>query len=103
VVDIAKLRDYCLSVAHVRGRHKARVFLAVLGLTSTDAAFLRNRLLQAAREDDAAAGDADEYGSRYTIDFELIRGLRHATIRSVWIVLHDDSVPWLTSCYVLLV
>jgi hypothetical protein len=25
-VDVAKLRDYCLSDAHLRGRHKARVF-----------------------------------------------------------------------------
>ncbi len=25
VVEIAKLRDYCLSEDHLRGRHKARV------------------------------------------------------------------------------
>jgi hypothetical protein len=31
VVDIAKLRDYCLNKDHLRGRHKARVFAAVLG------------------------------------------------------------------------
>jgi hypothetical protein len=29
VVDIAKLRDYCLNADHLRGRHKARVFAAV--------------------------------------------------------------------------
>ncbi len=34
VVDIAKLRDYCLNPAHPRGRHKARVFAAALGLTA---------------------------------------------------------------------
>lgn len=26
VVGLAKLRDYCLSPTHPRGRHKARVF-----------------------------------------------------------------------------
>jgi hypothetical protein len=31
VVDIRKLRDYCLSAKHRRGRHKARVFEAALG------------------------------------------------------------------------
>jgi hypothetical protein len=41
VVDIAKLRDYCLSEAHPRGRHKARSFRARLGLTGADADWLR--------------------------------------------------------------
>ena len=41
VVDIEKLRDYCLSAQHPEGRHKARVFLSVLGLTSADADKLR--------------------------------------------------------------
>lgn len=26
IVELAKLRDYCLSQSHPRGRHKARVF-----------------------------------------------------------------------------
>jgi hypothetical protein len=102
VVDIGKLLDYCLSATHVRGRHKARVFLAALGLTSSDAEFLQNRLLQAALEGDAVAGAVDQHGSRYTIDFKMMRGRRHATIRSAWIVRHGDSVPRLTSCFVVL-
>jgi hypothetical protein len=102
VVDIAKLRDYCLSGGHVRGRHKARVFASILGLTSVDAEFLRNELLRAARGDDATAGHIDEYGARYTIDFEVIRNHRQSTIRSAWIVLNGETVPRLTSCYVLL-
>lgn len=33
VVEIKKLRGYCLNPLHPRGRHKARVFSSVLGLT----------------------------------------------------------------------
>lgn len=33
-VDIVKLQDYCLNAEHLRGRHKARVFRSVLGLTA---------------------------------------------------------------------
>ncbi len=102
VVDVAKLRDYCLSTDHVRGRHKARVFASVLGLTSADAEFVREELLQAARQGHALAGDIDEYGARYTIDFELVRGNRHGVLRSAWIVLRGETAPRLTSCYVLL-
>ena len=60
IVDIAKLRDYCLDQQHPRGRHKARVFAATLGLAQTDAEFLREALLRAAREADALVGESDE-------------------------------------------
>jgi hypothetical protein len=102
VVDVAKLRDYCLSTDHVRGRHKARVFAAVLGLTSADSEFLRRELLRAAQEEDAVASDIDEYGARYTIDVKLSGGGRCAVVRTTWIVLKDETIPRLTSCYVLL-
>lgn len=101
VVDVAKLRDYCLSASHVRGRHKARVFASVLGLTSADAEFLRDELLRAAREGDAITSGSDEYGVRYTLDFEMGRGNRRATIRSAWIVRTGETIPRLASCYVL--
>jgi hypothetical protein len=102
LVDLAKLRDYSLSAHHARGRHKARVFGAALGLTAADAEFLQGELLRVAREGDAIAGDTDEYGARYTIDFELVRGSRRATVRSAWIILRGESIPRLTTCYVLL-
>jgi hypothetical protein len=101
IVDIAKLRDYALDVHHPRGRHKARVFLAALGLEQSDAEFLRAALLKAAREGDAAAGEADAYGDRYTIDFLMTHADRAARVRSAWIILHGESVPRLTSCFVL--
>lgn len=31
MVDIAKLRDYCLNPLHDEGKHKARVFASALG------------------------------------------------------------------------
>ena len=100
IVDAVKLRDYCLSASHVRGRHKARVFASVLGLRPTDVQFLRTELLRAAREEDAIAGDVDAYGVRYSIDFELVRAHRRGVIRSAWIVLKGETVPRLTSCFV---
>jgi hypothetical protein len=81
IVDLAKLRDYCLNPSHPRGQHKSRLFASVLGLTQDDAEFLCEQLLRAAREADATATRRDEYGERYQIDFELSRG-RRATIRS---------------------
>ncbi|MCL4784677.1 MAG: hypothetical protein KJZ70_16710 [Bryobacterales bacterium] len=101
IVNIAKLRDYCLDPHHPRGRHKARVFASALGLTQADAEILRDALLAGALEDNAVRDDSDEYGDRYTIDFEMEHGGRHATIRSGWIVPRDEAQPRLTSCFVL--
>ena len=101
VVDLAKLRDYCLNTQHPRGRHKARVFESVLGLGATEAEVLRRALLQAAVDGQAVPGESDDYGQRYVVDFEL-RGPRgRAAVRSNWIILTDEDYPRLTSCYVL--
>ena len=44
IVEIEKLRDYCLSESHPRGKHKARVFATALGLTVTDVFELRDAI-----------------------------------------------------------
>ena len=46
-IDIEKLRDYALNPEHPRGRHKARVFAAALGLTAVDSEELRDALFVA--------------------------------------------------------
>jgi len=53
VVDIRKLRDYCLNPMHDEGQHKARLFVAALGITADDAEDLRVLLLQAVKTSDA--------------------------------------------------
>ena len=101
VVDIVKLRDYCLSPDHLRGRHKACVFAAALGLTADDAEELRSALLEAARTEDATATEQDEYGQRYVVEFTMKRGGREARVRSSWIVRTGEDFPRLTSSFVL--
>jgi hypothetical protein len=47
VVEIEKLRDYCLSSSHPRGRHKARVFFTTLGIAADNAQELKQAILSA--------------------------------------------------------
>ncbi len=100
IVDIEKLRGYCLNAQHPRGRHKARVFASV-GIREADAEDLRSALLAAARDADASFGAANPFGQRYVIDFDLVRQGRTVRIRSSWIVEVSGGLPRLTSCYVL--
>ncbi len=101
IVDIAKLRDYCLSMDHPEGRHKARVFLSALGMTSSDSEELREALLAGVRNNDATPVKGDRYGQRYTVDIFFIHRDCKAVIRSGWIVRTGEGFPRLTSCYVL--
>jgi uncharacterized protein DUF6883 len=100
IVDLRKLRDYCLNPDRPRGRHKARVFAAALGLTAKDAPKMQTKLREIARTGDATLGEVDLYGQRFTIDFEMVTEVGKAMIRSGWIVLRGRAAPRLTTCYV---
>ena len=100
IVDIRKLRDYCLNPDNPRGKGKARVFASALGLTAVDALRLREKLLGAARVEEAQIGELDMYGQRYAVDFEMETEVGKAIVRSGWIILRDEDAPRLTTCYV---
>jgi hypothetical protein len=101
VVDIEKLRDYCLSSFHPRGRHKARVFADRLGLTAADASRLRTALLEAAKERNALIGERDGFGRRFVVEFVMEGSRGPAMVRSAWIIRNGEDFPRLTSCYVI--
>jgi hypothetical protein len=99
IVDIRKLRDYCLNPMHDEGQHKARLFATALGMTADDAEDLRLLLLKAVTTSDAQLGRCDAYGQRYAVDFLLIWRDKQARVRSGWIIEHDSDTPRLTTCY----
>ncbi|MCI0447398.1 hypothetical protein L0152_29830 [bacterium] len=99
VIDIRKLRDYCLNPAHDEGKHKARLFIAAFGMTSGDAEDLRGELLKAVKTEDAKLGRRDEFGQRYVVDFMLKWKNRRAMVRSGWIIEHGSTSPKLTTCF----
>lgn len=101
IVEPEKVRDYCLSEGHPRGRHKARVFLAALGLTANDWEALSEALLVAAINEEAVPRVSDIYGDRYIIDFEMTWNGKIAEVRSCWIIRSGESVPRFVTCFVL--
>lgn len=101
VIDIRKLRDYCLSPTNPVGKHKARVFLSVLGFTDADAEFMRELIRMALSANEAVLVKTDEYGDRYYFDFIAVTQTGQATIRTAWIVKSGEDYLRLTSCYIL--
>ncbi|TAE82235.1 MAG: hypothetical protein EAZ83_13110, partial [Oscillatoriales cyanobacterium] len=49
-VSLQKLVGYCLNPEHSHGKHKARVFASVLGITANNAEVLRELIQKAAIE-----------------------------------------------------
>ena len=82
IVDIRKLREYCLNPDSPKGKNKARVFTRVLGIGQRNAEELREKLLEVAVSGEAIVGELDIYGQRYTIDFEMSTEVGNASIRS---------------------
>ena len=101
VIDAEKLKSYCLSADHPRGRHKARVFASALGFTADHAEELREILLAAACTHEVISGEQDGYGQRYYLDVRVTGLAGQATVRSGWIVCRGEDFARLTSCYVL--
>ena len=96
-----KLEDYTLNMLHREGRHKARVFESVRGITADNADVLRGALLDAAAAADQieARGDS-EFGIMYILRFSLSTARGTATVLSVWIVRRGEDFPRLTTCYI---
>ena len=101
ILDLRKIHDYCLSLVHPRGKHKARVFELVLGMTAEDSVVLAGALQRVAAENEAIQGAYDKYGDRFIIDFDLEHKGRTAAVRSCWIVLAGEIMPRFVSCYIL--
>ncbi len=101
IIDQRKVVEYCLSEEHDDGKHKARLFREILGITLDNAQTLFEALKAAAASGEAVPAKQDRYGQRYVVDFTLEGPRGSATVKSVWIVLAGEQFPRLVSCYIL--
>jgi hypothetical protein len=100
IIERRKLESYLLDPAHKEGRHKARVFLSVLGIGAADWRYLREAILAGVREAPVSAIASTPYGSRCTIVVPIqgLNGQRHDVL-TAWLVA-GDGPPRLVTAYV---
>jgi hypothetical protein len=99
-IDLRKLRDYVLDPSHLRGRHKARVFGAALGLEQRDAAWLAAAIRATLPAAMAVEESADGWGERWRSDHVLEREGNWAIVRCLWLIRSPEAAPRLITCYV---
>src|SRR5216684_1225013 len=101
ILDIRKIEDYCMSPSHPRGRHKARVFRQALDLQRSEAAWLREVLLEAARSSEASPIAEDPWGTHWRLDAAIGRQGKSTVVSPIWILRAGESVPRFVTCWVL--
>jgi hypothetical protein len=101
IIDVRKIRDYCLNPSHPRGRHKARVFADVLGLQRQDSIWLLEALLAAANSEEAVHLGEHEWGNQWRLDVRVKRREKSAMVRSLWLVRTGQDFPTFISFWVL--
>jgi filamentous hemagglutinin len=100
VIDARKLADYALNPRNPVGRHKARVFAAVLGFDRSNIHLLIEELRRGVVTHAAEPGSVDEYGARYRVDMRVIGPKGTATVRTAWIYRTGSDVPELVTLHV---
>jgi hypothetical protein len=99
ILDVNKLEQYCLSLTHPRGRHKARLFAASLGISTAQIETLRKALVTAATDGDATLVRKNKFGDLYRVDFEMAGPHGPKRVQSAWIVLENEQIPRFVTCY----
>jgi hypothetical protein len=100
ILDIGKLRDYCLNSVHTKGKDKARVFVSALGIKQTDAPWLRAEILRRLTSAEAVQQIEDDWGIRYAVEMEITHNAKSAMVRTIWIILRGDNRPRFVTCRV---
>jgi hypothetical protein len=87
VIPTEKLVAYALDPDHPRGRHKARVFAAALGIGKSDWQYLRDQILEAVVDAEVRGTRITAHGVLYDV-LVLVDGLNGATQRvaTIWLV-----------------
>jgi len=100
-ISPAKLRDYALNPRHPDGAHKARVFLAALGIGQADWEALKAQLLAGIETAPVVGEREDEHGMRYEVIVDVL-GLngRRAPVTTAWFAATASDGPRLVSAYV---
>ena len=93
-----KLTDYCLNPDHARGKDKARVFAAALGITRDSAHVLEDLVRQAAREGDITKEARTVWGQYYRVDWVIPS--RVEVLRTIWEIAPGEGIPRLVSAFI---
>jgi hypothetical protein len=99
IIPIEKLIGYCLNPEHPKGKHKAKVFQSVLGITLENADRLYELVRQSAIAGEVVQERSTHFGQEFKVDL-TIPGLGQVQLRTLWIISSESTIPQLVSAFI---
>jgi hypothetical protein len=99
IIPLEKLTGYCLNPNHSKGKHKARVFKAVLNIDATNADVLYHLIQQAALAGEVVEQVLTAQGQIFKVDWEL-HGTDGEQLRTTWEIAHGTELPRLVTAFI---
>jgi hypothetical protein len=97
-ISMQKLIGYCLNPEHPSGKHKARVFTSVLGITAENADILRQLVQTAAIEGEVIQQDVTAYGQQFKVDW-IVPDTNEIRLRTIWEITSKNPNPRLITAF----
>lgn len=92
IIRKSKLTEYALNKEHPDGRHKAKLFEDLLGITSKDWKYLSSQIIEGLLQGKVSGIKITEHGIQYHVDIQIL-GLngKTKTVLTAWIVDKDSN------------
>lgn len=98
IIPREKLIGYCLNPEHPKGKHKARVFQSVLGITRENVGNLYDLVQQAAIAGEVVQERLTPFGQEFKVDW-TVPGSDQVQLRTIWIF-SESNIPQLVSAFI---
>ncbi|HEY5462917.1 MAG TPA: hypothetical protein VIJ95_06650 [Hanamia sp.] len=102
IIKEEKITDYVLNFDHFEGKNKARVFSSVPGLKKENTDYLINAIRTAILINDAVKQSESAFGTKYSVEFDLIFEKKIAKVRTGWLIENGNNIPRLITCFIIL-
>jgi hypothetical protein len=97
-ISMQKLIGYCLNPEHPSGKHKARVFASVLGITAENADILQLLLQTAAIDGEVIQQNATAFGQQFKVDW-IVPNTDGIKLRTIWEITSKNPNPRLITAF----
>jgi hypothetical protein len=97
-IPLQKLVGYCLNSEHPSGKHKARVFASVLGITAENAEQLQELIKVAAVEGEVVQQNTTSFGQQFKVDWNIPK-IERWKLRTIWEIKLNSLNPRLISAF----
>lgn len=97
-IPMEKLIGYCLNPEHPSGKHKARVFTSVLGITVENAEILYDLIKSAAIAGEVIQQNNTEFGQQFKVDW-IVPDTDRIKLRTIWEITAKNPYPRLITAF----